>query len=83
MAWRIVLLGRFARAAGLAVSNGTVGRDFLGRTGLARLALPQNESPVNVGFGRGPEAGVLYVATVGVGKVYRLRVGKAGSVPGR
>lgn len=49
----------------------------------ARLALPHNESPVNLGFGRGPEAGTLYVATVGAGKVYRLRTGKTGSLPPR
>lgn len=49
---------------------------------VARLVLPNRESPVNVGFGRGAEANMLYVATVGVGKVYRLRVGKNGSVPG-
>jgi len=47
----------------------------------ARLPLPNRESPVNLGFGRGPEAGTLYVATVGVGKVYRLRTGKVGSAP--
>lgn len=47
----------------------------------ARLPLPTRENPVNLGFGRGPEAGTLYVATVGVGKVYRRRTGKAGSTP--
>jgi len=50
---------------------------------LARLRLPQGESPVNVGFGRGPDANLLYIATVGVGKVYRLRAGKSGSLPAR
>lgn len=45
---------------------------------IARLQLPNRESPVNVGFGRGAEARTLYIATVGVGKVYRLQVGKAG-----
>lgn len=50
---------------------------------VARLTLPNRESPVNVGFGRGPEAGTLYVATVGVGKVYRLRTGKVGFTPSR
>ena len=47
----------------------------------ARLVLPNRESPVNVGFGRGSEANTLYIATVGVGKVYKLRVGKSGSTP--
>ena len=47
----------------------------------ARLVLPNRESPVNVGFGRGPEANTLFIATVGVGKVYKLRVGKKGSAP--
>ncbi|WP_234195951.1 SMP-30/gluconolactonase/LRE family protein [Pseudacidovorax sp. NFM-22] len=50
---------------------------------VARLTLPNSESPVNVGFGRGPEAGTLYIATVGVGKVYRLRTGKVGFAPSR
>ncbi|CAN7720025.1 SMP-30/gluconolactonase/LRE family protein [Variovorax sp. LjRoot84] len=49
----------------------------------ARLPLPNRESPVNLGFGRGPEAGTLYVATVGVGNIYRLRAGKAGLAPTR
>lgn len=48
---------------------------------VARLVLPNRESPVNVGFGRGAEAGTLYIATVGVGKVYKLRVGKTGQAP--
>lgn len=46
---------------------------------VARLVLPNRESPVNVGFGRGPESNTLYIATVGAGKVYKLRVGKRGS----
>lgn len=50
---------------------------------VARLPLPNRESPVNLGFGRGPEAATLYVATVGVGKIYRLRTGKAGFAPAR
>ena len=48
---------------------------------VARLTLPARESPVNLGFGRGPEAQTLYIATAGAGKVYRLRVGKTGSLP--
>ncbi len=48
---------------------------------VARLQLPHRESPVNVGFGRGPDARTLYIATVGVGRVYKLTVGKTGSVP--
>lgn len=45
---------------------------------LARVQLPNRESPVNVGFGRGSEANTLYIGTAGVGKVYRLKVGKTG-----
>ena len=48
---------------------------------VARLQLPNRESPVNLGFGRGPEANTLYVATVGAGKIYRLRTNKRGSTP--
>lgn len=48
---------------------------------LARWVLPNRESPVNVGFGRGADAGSLYVATVGVGKLYRLKIGKMGLAP--
>lgn len=47
----------------------------------ARLMLPNRESPVSVGFGRGAEAGTLYIATIGVGKICKLRVGKTGSTP--
>lgn len=50
---------------------------------VGRLKLPGNESPVNVGFGRGRDAHTLYIATVGAGKVYRLQVGKAGAQPAR
>jgi gluconolactonase len=48
---------------------------------VAKLQLPNRESPVNVGFGRGPDANMLYIATVGAGKVYRIRIGKPGSTP--
>lgn len=48
---------------------------------VARFVLPNRESPVNLGFGRGSESKTLYIATVGVGKVYKLRVGKKGALP--
>lgn len=40
---------------------------------LARYQLPGNEIAVNVVFGAGADAGSLYIATLGVGKIYRLR----------
>ena len=45
---------------------------------VARLVLPNNERPVNLGFGRGPQASMLYISIVSGGKVYRIRTGKAG-----
>lgn len=41
---------------------------------VARYQLPNNEIAVNVTFGVGQDAGSLYIATLGVGKVYRLKV---------
>lgn len=40
---------------------------------LARYQLPNNEIAVNVVFGRGNDADSMYIATLGVGKIYRLR----------
>lgn len=40
---------------------------------LARYQLPGNEIAVNAVLGTGADAGSLYIATLGVGKVYRLR----------
>jgi gluconolactonase len=40
---------------------------------VARYQLPNNEIAVNVVFGRGNDADSLYIATLGVGKIYRLR----------
>ena len=40
---------------------------------LARYQLPDSEIAVNVVFGTGADAGSLYIATLGVGKIYRLR----------
>jgi len=40
---------------------------------LARYQLPGSEIAVNVVFGKGNDAASLYIATLGVGKIYRLR----------
>lgn len=40
---------------------------------LARYQLPGQEIAVNLVFGRGKDARNLYIATLGVGKVYRMR----------
>lgn len=40
---------------------------------VARYQLPNNEIAVNVAAGTGRDAGSLYLATLGVGKVYRLK----------
>lgn len=40
---------------------------------VARYQLPNSEIAVNVVFGRDRDANSLYIATLGVGKVYRLR----------
>ncbi len=45
---------------------------------VARLVLPNNERPVNVGFGRGAHADLLYISIVSGGKVYRIKTGKPG-----
>lgn len=45
---------------------------------VARLVLPNNERPVNLGFGRGAQADMLYISIVFGGKVYRVKTGKAG-----
>jgi gluconolactonase len=45
---------------------------------VARLVLPNGERPSNVVFGRAANAAYLYITTIGVGKVYRIKTAKAG-----
>jgi gluconolactonase len=45
---------------------------------VARLMLPNGERPSNVVFGRAASAAYLYITTIGVGKVYRIKTAKSG-----
>lgn len=40
---------------------------------IARYQLPNNEIALNVTFGTGRDASSLYISTLGIGKIYRLR----------
>jgi gluconolactonase len=44
---------------------------------VARYQLPNNEIAVNVTVGVGQDAGSLYIATLGIGKIYRLKLAGA------